>query len=205
MSDHPAAKPKAGLLTWALWGVALLGVAAVVYIIAQSSFKPGAHSGPLMGLNSGAMAKLEIPAEPASAPAYSFHDADGKPARIADFRGKVTVVNLWATWCAPCVIEMPTLGKLAGDYAGKPVAFVAVSVDSAEDADKARQFIARYAPLTYYADADMKLPFAFKPAAAGMPTTVIYGKDGQEKARLSGGADWSSPEAHKVIDALLAD
>ena len=152
------------MLTWALWGVALVGVAAVVYIIAQASFKPSAAGSPLDGLNKGPMAKLEIPAEPAPPPANSFQDGDGKP-----------------------------------------VAFVEVSVDSESATDKARRFIAQHAPLTYYADPAMKLPFAFTPPAGGMPTTVIYGKDGREKARLSGEADWSSPEAHKLIDALLAE
>lgn len=206
MSDHPeAAKPKAGVLTWALRGVALIGVAAVVYIIAQASLKPEQAHGSLEGLDQGAMGKLEILDEPAAAPAYAFQDGAGAPVKIADFKGKVAVVNLWATWCAPCVIEMPTLAKLAAHYEGKDVAVVAVSVDSDSAVDKAKLFIAKNAPLTYYADPAMKLPFSFSPPAAGMPTTVIYGKDGRERARLAGEADWSGEDAKKLIDALLAE
>jgi hypothetical protein len=100
---------------------------------------------------------------------------------------------------------MPTLAKLAGEYAGKPVVVAAVSVDTPADADRAREFIAQHAPLSFYSDPQMKLPFALKPPAAGMPTTVIYGADGLERARLSGGADWSGADARAVIDHVLAD
>jgi thiol-disulfide isomerase/thioredoxin len=204
MSDHPAAKRRAGLLTWALLGAAVFGVAAVLYIIVQSSIKPGSGGEGLKGVAKGEMAKLVFPAEPTPPPANGFLDAHGKTVRIADFRGKVVVLNLWATWCAPCVTEMPTLARLQAEYAGKPVMVVPVSVDSAADVDKARQFIAQHPPLAFYDDPQMKLPFALKPVAAGMPTTVIYGADGMERARVSGGADWSGPDAKALIDKVLA-
>ncbi|HQT55412.1 MAG: TlpA disulfide reductase family protein [Phenylobacterium sp.] len=206
MSQAPeeTSKPKSGLLKGALWGVALLGVAAVVYIMAQASINPRQTTS-LKSLAKGEMAKLIFPAEAGPAPATSFQDADGKPVRLADFKGKVVVVNLWATWCGPCVIEMPTLAKLAAAYEGQPVAVVAVSVDGERDAEKARLFIAKHAPLVFYRDPKLKLPYDFKPAAVGMPTTVIFGKDGVERARLAGGADWAGPEARAVIDKVLAE
>ena len=124
---------------------------------------------------------------------------------MADFKGKVLVLNLWATWCAPCVAEMPTLAKLAAAYAGRPVAVVPVSVDTQKDVEKARAFIGKNAPLAFYSDPEMKLPFAFKPPVSGMPTTVIYSADGVELGRLSGGADWSGADARAVIDRALAE
>lgn len=199
-----AADPRSPSLKWALWGVAVLGVAAVVYIILQASINPQ-RTTDLKSLAKGEMAKFVTPAEAAPAPATSFQGPDGKPVRIADFRGKVTVVNLWATWCAPCVIEMPTLAKLAASYEGKPVQVVAISVDRAEDGDKARAFIAKHQPLAFYHDPSMGLPFAFKPTAAGMPTTIIYGADGVEKGRLAGGADWGGKDAKALIDKVLAE
>lgn len=205
MSDHPAAKPRGGVLTWALWGAALLGVAAVVYIMAQASFKPSPPSSSLKSLAKGEMSKLVTPAEATAGPANSFYDVDGKPLRIADFRGKVVVLNLWATWCGPCVAEMPTLAKLQSEYAGKPVEVVAVSVDSPSAVDKARLFIGQHAPLKFYNDPNMKLPFALRPPAAGMPTTVIYGRDGVERGRVSGGAAWAGADAKAVIDHVLAE
>jgi thiol-disulfide isomerase/thioredoxin len=204
MSDQSGARPKGGFLKWALWGAALIGVAAVLYIIVQASIKPHQENG-VTAVARGEMKKLVAPAEATLGPTHIFYDAAGKPVRATDFRGKVLVLNLWATWCPPCVAEMPTLAKLATAYAGKPVAVVAVSVDTPADADKARAFIAQHAPLAFYGDPAMKLPFALKPPAAGMPTTVIYGADGLERARLSGGADWSGADARAVIDQVLAD
>lgn len=203
-SGDEAAKPKLDPLKLALWGAAGLGVAAVVYIIAQASINPQG-AGELKGLAKGEMAKLSIPAEATVAPVSSFVDGAGQTRRIADFKGKVTVVNLWATWCAPCILEMPTLAKLAASYAGKPVEVVAISIDSPDNADKARAFIGKHAPLAFYHDPKMSLPFAVKPAAVGMPTTIIYGPDGVERGRVSGEADWSGEDAKAVIDKLLAE
>lgn len=204
MSDHSGAKPRGGFLNWALWGAALIGVAAVLYIIVQASIKPEQDTS-LKAVAHGEMKKLVAPAEATVAPGHVFFDAAGKPVKASDFKGKVLVLNLWATWCAPCVAEMPTLAKLAGEYAGKPVAIVPVSVDTPADVDKAKLFIAQHAPLGFYSDPEMKMPFALKPPAAGMPTTVIYGADGLERARLSGGADWSGADARAVIDHILAE
>jgi len=204
MSEVPAAKPKASLLRWALWGAGAFGVAAVLYIIAQAVSNP-TSDGDLKTLARGEMGKLTIPAQASVVPAASLTGADGKPVRLGAFRGKVVVVNLWATWCGPCVIEMPTLAKLALAYQGKPLEVVAISIDRGDDVDKARQFIAQHAPLKFYHDPTMKLPFSLTPPALGMPTTIIYGKDGVEKGRLSGGADWSGADAKALLDKVLAE
>jgi thiol-disulfide isomerase/thioredoxin len=116
----------------------------------------------------------------------------------------VVVVNLWATWCAPCVKEMPTLAKLQEAYAGKPVKVMAISLDKGQpDIDKARAFIADKAPLVFY-HGDYGLAFSVDPPTEGLPTTLIYDRSGHERARLTGGADWSTPEARAVLDRVLA-
>jgi len=191
-------------LRWVLGGVAVLGVAAVLYIIGQASINPQGQTN-LKSLAKGEMAKFALPLEAAAPPAAGFLDAKGQTRRLADFRGKVVVVNMWATWCAPCVIEMPTLAKLAKSYEGKDVEVLTISVDRPDDEAKARAFIAKHAPLNFYHDPKMALPFAFKPAAVGMPTTVIYGADGVERGRLSGDADWSGKDAKALIDKVLAE
>ncbi|HEY8004510.1 MAG TPA: TlpA disulfide reductase family protein [Phenylobacterium sp.] len=209
MNEQSAAKPRGGVLTWALWGAAAIGVAAVVYIIAQASInpapvKPGAAV-PTASVTHDVAKKLEHPADGTAPPAYAFVDSSGKKLTAADFKGKVVVMNLWATWCGPCKIEMPTLAKLAAAYAGKPVAVVAVSIDKPEAVDQAKAFIAGLAPLGFYNDPDAKLPWALKPPANGMPTTLLIGKDGLEHGRISGEADWSGAGAKSVIDKLLAE
>lgn len=208
MSEGPApvtSRPRGGLLTWALWGAALVGVAAVVYIMGQASTKtaPTVATVPVAeGSKTSFASKLSTPAAPTPAPDYVFYDSAGKPVRIADLKGKVVVLNVWATWCGPCKLEMPTLARLAKAYKGKGVEVVAVSIDSADAATKARLFIAQNEPLAFYHDRDMKLPF--KVNAPGFPTTVIYGRDGNEAARVAGEADWTAPEPRAVIDEILS-
>lgn len=199
-----AGEPRSSLLKWALWGVAGIGVAAVVYIIAQASLNPRQEMG-LKSVAKGEMAKLTLPAEAGVAPVTSFLDKDGKQVRLADFKGKVVVLNVWATWCAPCILEMPTLAKLAAEYEGKPVVVVAVAIDGERDADKAKAFIAKNAPLAYYRDPKLKLPYDLKPQTSAMPTTVIFGKDGVERGRVLGPAEWSGKDAKAVIDKVLAE
>jgi thiol-disulfide isomerase/thioredoxin len=212
MSEESAGKPRGGFLKWALWGAAAIGVAAVVYIIAQSATKPAenktevATSGPVptAAVTHDVARKLEHPADGSKPPAYAFFDAGGKRVTPADFKGRIVVMNLWATWCAPCKLEMPTLAALAKAYAGRPVAVVAVSIDKPEALAQAKAFIAANAPLKLYNDPEAKLPWALQPAANGMPTTLIIGKDGLERGRISGEADWAGPGAKAVIDKLLA-
>ncbi|HZZ31840.1 MAG TPA: TlpA disulfide reductase family protein [Phenylobacterium sp.] len=212
MNDQSGAKPSGGILKWALWGAAAIGVAAVVYIIAQSSTKPVenhtavASSGavPTATETHDVAKKLEHPADGSAPPAYAVFDEKGRKLTTADFKGKVVVMNLWATWCAPCKLEMPTLAKLAQAYAGKPVAIVAVSIDKADALEQAKAFIAGNAPLAFYNDPDAKLPWALKPPANGMPTTIILGKDGLERGRISGEADWNGEGAKATIDKILA-
>ncbi len=187
-----------------MWGVAAFGVGAVVYIIVQASSNPDRSNG-LNGVARGEMAAFKAAGEPRPAPVTTIYDPDGQPVRLADFRGEVVVLNLWATWCPPCVAEMPTLAKLAADYEGQPVRVLVVSVDREADMDKARAFIAQHAPLAFYSDRNMKLAFDLVPPAPGMPTTVIYGRDGLERGRLSGGADWGGADAKAIVDHVLAE
>jgi thiol-disulfide isomerase/thioredoxin len=203
MNGQSEARPGPSLFRWALWGVAAFGVAAVVYIIVQASTNPDANRG-LRAFAKGEMAALQTPSEPRPAPVTTIYDPQGEPVRLGDFRGEVVVLNLWATWCPPCVAEMPTLAALAAHYEGQPVRVLAVSIDRPDDVDRARTFIGQHAPLDFYSDPNMKLAFDLVPPAPGMPTTVIYGADGVERARLSGGADWSGADAKALIDHVLA-
>ena len=199
MQDVPSAARAAQNRGWQRRAVTLAGVAALLYGIAGCSNPPG----DLKSLAKGGMAKLAVTNAPNPAPATTFTDAAGKPHAIAEFKGKVTVVNIWAKWCAPCVTEIPSLARLQAAYAGQPVAVVAVDVDKGEDIGPAQAFIGKNAPLTYYSEPTFALPYALRPTVQDMPTTIIYDKAGLERARLAGGADWSGPDAKAVIDALL--
>ncbi len=204
MSEVQAAKARPDLLRWAILCAAIVGVAAVLYVIGAASIKPKDRAS-LADLRRGALVKLEAPKTPLPAPTTPFKDAAGKDVTLADFKGEVVVLNLWATWCAPCVTEMPTLAKLQAVYATQPVRVVALSVDREGDADLAASFIARHGPLKLYRDPSYKVPFSMQPRAQGFPTTVVYDRKGMERARLSGDADWSSPEARELVERLLAE
>lgn len=199
-----AAAKKRNPVRLALGGVILVGVAAVLYVIATASFKP---SGPadLTEFKKGTLEKLDVPAAPRAAPTTVFTSLDGKPATLADFKGRVVVMNLWATWCAPCKAEMPTLAKLQAAYATQPLTVLPISVDRDSDLNLINEEMAANPPLKTYRDPGYKLSFAMDPRAAGYPTTVIYDRQGRERARLAGPADWSGPEARGIVEKLLAE
>jgi thiol-disulfide isomerase/thioredoxin len=175
-------------------------LAAVLYALCGCSNSPG----DLSSLAKGQMAKLQPTKAPAAAPTTVFRDAQGRPHTLAEFKGKVLIVNVWANWCAPCKEEIPSLAKLQTEFAGKPVVVVPVSVGKGDDETQGQAFIGRNPPLTFYTEPTYAIAFAFKPVVEGMPTTIIYDANGVEKARLVGGADWSGPDARRVVDSLLA-
>ena len=180
---------------------AAFALAAVLYVMVSGCSKPGTA---LKSLATGPMAKLITPAQPTTEPDIAFTGPDGKPMKLADLKGQVVVVNLWATWCAPCKEEKPSLAKLAKAYAGRGVQVVAISVDKDTAIPKAKEFLQSHGNLAFYNDPEMRMVFGLKPLAEGLPTTLIYDKAGKEQARLSGGADWSTDQARKVMDAVLA-
>jgi thiol-disulfide isomerase/thioredoxin len=131
-----------------------------------------------------------------AAPTLAFTTLDGKPASLADFRGKPVLMNLWATWCGPCVAEMPTLAAQAERSKGK-IAVIAVAQD---DAAKVKPFLAgkKLDALPIYLDPKLSLSVHYK---ANLPTTILYGADGKEIWRVTGGFEWVGAEA----DGLLAE
>jgi thiol-disulfide isomerase/thioredoxin len=191
---EPARHPLARRLVAAAAGTALL------YALAGCSNPPG----DLKSLAQGPMAKLVVSDKAPPAPDTVFRDAAGKPHTLADFKGRVAVVNLWANWCAPCKEEIPSLARLQAAYAGKPLVVVPISVGKGEDETAGHAFIDRNPPLPFYTEPTYALAYAFKPPVDGMPTTILYDAKGVERARLAGGADWSSSQAHAVMDLLLS-
>ncbi|WP_112383865.1 TlpA family protein disulfide reductase [Sphingomonas carotinifaciens] len=126
----------------------------------------------------------------------AFQTLDGKPASLAEFKGKPVLVNLWATWCAPCVAEMPTLDAAAGRL-GAATPVIAVSQDL-DGAAKVKPFLAgkNFANLKIYTDPKLALSTGY---GANLPTTILYGADGREIWRVTGGFDWAGAEARKLL------
>ena len=192
----------AGVAT-ALLLIGVIGGGGLLYANRHGGGKESASSA-LSVYAKGSLSKLQTPA-PTPAPGYVFKDAEGRDVRFADFKGKVAVVNLWATWCAPCKIEMPTVAALAKHYEGRDdVAVVTISMDVDKAVPEARAFIADHPPLTYYADPKFQLPFEF-PGKGAMPQTILLDRRGNVRAVLTGEADWASDEAKALVEALLAE
>jgi thiol-disulfide isomerase/thioredoxin len=159
--------------------------------------------GPLVGLNKGAMAPLLVRPKPLDLPALSFAGPGGEEKTLADFKGKIVLLNIWASWCVPCREEMPQLDKLQAELGGKEFEVVAVNIDRG-GGDKAKKFLDETGAthLAAYTDPSGKLFAAVK--AVGMPTTLLIDRDGKEIGRLVGPADWGSAEAKKLIEAAIS-
>jgi len=184
-----------------LAGTGAFALAAVLYVMVSGCSKSGTD---LKSLATGPMAKLVTSGQSSVEPDIAFTGPDGKPMKLADLKGQVVVLNFWATWCGPCKEEMPSLAKLAKDYADRGVKVVPISVDRLEDGGKAKDFLRSNGGLPFYNDPEYRVVFGLVPRPDGIPTTVIYDKAGKEQGRLSGGADWSTDQAKKVVDAVLA-
>ncbi len=178
------------------------GALAVLYVLFAAASKPETATG-LSRFARGEMVRLTTMEAPPSLPTRTLQDASGADATLADLRGKVLVVNLWATWCAPCVEEMPTLGALQRRF-GDRIRVIPISADSEADREKAKTQLAELSgnSLPFYIDISRGV--LFDAQAPGMPVTIIYDADGNEVARLAGGADWGGDEAAAVIEAVLA-
>lgn len=131
------------------------------------------------------------------APDVRLTTPDGKATTLAAYRGKPVLVNLWATWCAPCVKEMPTLDTVAGTLRGR-VPVVAISQDM--DPKKAEAFLdaRRFASLTPLLDPKLGFSLAL---GANLPTTILYDAAGKEVWRVTGDRDWASAESRALITA----
>ena len=172
-------------------------------VSSPGSGNQAAATGPLAGLNKGTMAALLVRSKPLELPPFIVIDADGKSKSLADFSGKIVLLNIWATWCLPCREEMPALDALETKLGGKDFRVVAVNIDKGGP-DKAAAFLKETGAthLALYTDPTGKLFATLK--SVGMPTTLILDRDGEEIGRLVGPADWASPEAIAVIKAAVA-
>jgi len=194
--------PKPGPLTIGLWVAAVVVAAAALYVIVHLLIKPGAPTAAPAAAPSGDMASLSKAYAGSPEPLTPILDSGGKTVTLAAFKGRPIIVNLWATWCPPCRKEMPSLARLKAAY-GDKLLIIPVSMDKAPDREKARAFIAANAPLPFYQDEALAMPYDVKPPVEGFPTTFLFDAQGHEVARVPMDHDWNSPAAHAVVDALL--
>ena len=137
-----------------------------------------------------------------AAPAIELEDLDGTVHRLADYRGKVVLVNFWATWCTPCRVEMPSIERLRKALEGRPFAVLAVNVG--EGARAARGFAAKV-PVGFalLRDRDTRVTKAW--GARILPASYVVGPDGAIRYSFFGELDWSSDRVRATIEAMMTD
>ncbi|TGT78341.1 TlpA family protein disulfide reductase [bacterium M00.F.Ca.ET.159.01.1.1] len=154
----------------------------------------------------GQVAALQPADPPASLKSLAFNGPDGKPMTIADHAGKTVLLNLWATWCAPCRAEMPALDALQKEKGSNAFEVVAVNVDTGDDT-KPKKFLKEIGveTLGFYRDPTIALFNEAKTRglALGLPVTMLIDGEGCLIAHMNGPAEWSSPDAKRLVEAAL--
>jgi thiol-disulfide isomerase/thioredoxin len=170
---------------------------------AAPSAAPAMAGGMSKDLSTGALAAFLIHPEPKPLPDLAFQDGAGKPLKLSDWKGRVVLLNLWATWCAPCRKEMPDLSKLEKELGSDQFEVVAISVDR-KGAEASAAFLKETGVdnLKLYVEPSTQIVSQLQ--SAGLPATLLIDRQGRELGRILGPADWASPEAQALVKAALA-
>jgi thiol-disulfide isomerase/thioredoxin len=148
--------------------------------------------------------KLKLTNGRPAAPAIGFVDASGKEIKLGDFHGRYMLVNLWATWCGPCINELPELARLQKELPQDRITVVPVDVLERLDAEKLGDFLKMHEAegLPVYIDHDRATQRGF--VANELPLTVLIDSDGHEVARAAGGQKWGDPASVDFLKAISA-
>lgn len=174
---------------------------AVLYTAAMCVANAGAAD--VAALREGDMRKLNFHSEPVPAGVEPFETIDGEAMTLADFAGRHVVLNFWATWCAPCRKEMPTLSALQAAMGGEDFEVVTIATGR-NDPVGMQQFFDEIGVDNLPLHRDPQQRLAREMGVLGLPITVIIDPEGMEIARLQGDADWSSESAMAIVAALVA-
>jgi len=200
----PPSPDDASRRTWRLrlalgaLGLALLAAAGVGAYVSQH--RPADQSGAAPAAGTAPFARV---VKPRPVPDLHFQNEAGAEVSLADFRGKLVLLNIWATWCPPCRKEMPTLDRLQAKLGGPDFEVVALSID-AKGAPAVRSFFAQIGvhALKLYVDPSMQATDALH--APGIPTTLLIDRAGREIGRHVGPAEWDSAPSVTFLRALIA-
>lgn len=150
----------------------------------------------------GALAALELTRPPRDLPEIRFVDGNGEERSLADYRGQGLVLNFWATWCAPCVREMPALDRLHAELQGAGVAVLALSADRG-GGDVVERFYQKHEIENLKTLLDKNLATARTLDVRGLPTTLLIDSEGKEIGRLVGAVEWDAPDAVDLLRDCL--
>ncbi|MCH6576835.1 MAG: TlpA family protein disulfide reductase [Gemmatimonadetes bacterium] len=173
---------------------------------AERASAGGANAAPIPAVQTPPPEPLEFPFDlldpPRPLPELRFVDGEGRPLTLADFRGKVILLNIWATWCIPCLREMPTLDRLQAKLGGPRFEVVVLSIDIGGIPVVEKFYRAlKLDSLGIYVDKTLRVKRDL--GIVGIPTTLLIDRQGREIGRLAGPAEWDSKEAIKAIRRYL--
>ena len=176
----------------------LVGLIAVAVIATRPVHRVHARLADMIALHG-----AELVDQPA--PDFALVDMTGEPVRLADLRGQVVFLNVWASWCAPCREEMPSMQELSRRLAGRDFTMVAVSIDEREDEMVAflREHAVNPALMRIVRDPDGRL--AARYGTERLPESWIIDRDGHLVARFQGAYDWTQPDMIGFFELLLRD
>ncbi|MBX3512657.1 MAG: TlpA family protein disulfide reductase [Xanthobacteraceae bacterium] len=161
----------------------------------------------LMPLAKGEVAAFSPNASPRRATPITFKDGSGRTVSLEDFKGRIVLINLWATWCVPCRKEMPALDELESKLGGQDFAVLAINLDQ-RGGDKPKKFLEeiKVKHLVYYEDPTTNVFQKLKGAgrAPGLPSTILVDRDGCELGFMPGPAEWASEDALALSRAAIA-
>ena len=202
-AKNAAHKSMSSGLSWRI--VAALGVGLSIIVIL--ALWP-TQSTPPKALGQGEQAPpklftLQLHDVPRTVPTFTFSDRDANPVQLSSFAGRFVVLNLWATWCTPCIKELPALDRLQKTLGGPDFMVLALSLDRGGLLDVNSFWIRTgLSDLDIYLDPTMSVGQTL--SARGLPTTLLLNRDGMEIARLEGPAEWDSTEVIAYFRALTA-
>jgi thiol-disulfide isomerase/thioredoxin len=181
--------------------VACLGVVAIAAAIGAVAglYTIGAADAPPVG---GSVQNFTVETAGVPAPATPIEAADGGMATLADYRGRLVVLNFWATWCGPCVRELPSLQRLAESLPENTARVVLISQDRGGFV-QIDPFLDRLGIDIADSYVDNRLALSRAAGVTALPTTILIGPDGDELGRLAGHAEWDTPEALALIRHYL--
>ena len=156
----------------------------------------------LLALRDGDMSKLVVHKEARPIIEEGWRDQYGNAVSVADFAGKVVVLNFWATWCPPCRAEMPSIDRLAGEMGGDDLEVVALSTDRF-DVQKVIDFFEEIEVQHLAVHQDRTGAVARRAGALGLPITLILDREGREVARVTGEAEWDSAHVKAILTRLI--
>ncbi|MGE0667359.1 MAG: TlpA family protein disulfide reductase [Sphingomonadales bacterium] len=176
--------------------------AAALYVGCGEAGNPETGGAPPLK-PTGQVEDFKVAAEPKPVDDLAFKTVDDKEVKLSDFRGRTVLLNFWATWCAPCKVEMPSLDRLQAELGGEKFAVVAISSDRA----------GKRAVDPYFDEQGFRLERYYDPKNAvgmglgvtGLPTTILLDAEGRELGRMLGDAEWDSPEAVALVKQAMGE